>query len=324
MKWFAPRAALAVAAFLCTATSLHAAQAGRTTAIARYGLELDGTAVGFVTLAQGGNAVAAVVKEPAGTDPFVKKHIAQPGYRDIVIEFGADMAPAVFDWIKLTLQRQYAPKNGAVVALDFRYRPTSRLEFTGAQITEVTFPGADAASRNAGRFVLRLTPVFTTLNRTPAATPFSVPLASRTRSLSENLFTLTINGISGLQGVTKVEQITVSLPLLVDPSAVCLHCEPTPPPPVDFPSIVFTLADSRADSVYQWFNDFVLNGNSDDAAERTGTLSYLTSTGGVRFALNFFHLGIFEVASNTDTAQPTVTVSMYCEQIAFEHFPSTP
>ena len=128
-------------------------------------------------------------------------------------------------------------------------------------------------------------------------------------------------GITGLQSVSKVEPITVKLPLLIDPSLVCLHCDPVPVPPIDFPTVSFTLADAHADSVYQWLNDFVLNGNNDDSAERTGALNFVAS-GSPRFTLNFSHLGIFEISSDTDAAADaikTVTVSMYCEQMSFDH-----
>src|SRR5262249_42503446 len=137
----------------------------------------------------------------------------------------------------------------------------------------------------------------------------------------ENTFSFAIDGVSGLEFVSKVEQITVELPLLIDPSLFCKICEASPPPPIDVPTITFTLPEVRADSVYQWFNDFVLNGNNDDAAERKGPLNFLTTTGSPRFTLNFLHLGIFDIVS--DSGAPgtiqSVTVSMYCEQIAFDH-----
>jgi len=325
MNRLALSAALGALIVVCASSSLYAAPPARSFTSARFGLELDGAAVGMVSIVQGGNAVGNVVKEPAGEDPFVKKHLGNVGYRDIVIEFGADMAPAMFDWIKAALQRQYAPKNGAIVTLDLNRRARSRLEFTGAQITEVTFPAADGASRDVVQFVVRLTPLVTTQNRNPSPAVFGGPTA-RTTAIRENLFSFTINGISGLQYVTKVEQITVKLPLLIDPSLVCAICEPVPVPPIDFPTISFTLAEAHAESVDQWLNDFVVNGNNDDAAERSGALSFMLNAS-ARFTLSFSHLGIVEMASEiTDGTSNTimkVVVSMYCEQIAFDHFGST-
>jgi hypothetical protein len=321
MNRFAIGAALGALMVVCTSSGVHAAPPGRSLGSGGIGLELDGTAVGLVTVVQGGNAVGNVVKEPAGEDPFVKKHLGNVGYHDIVIQFGADMAPAVFDWIGLALQRQYAPKNGAIVMLDFSRRARSRLEFTGAQITEVTFPSADAASRDTVKFTVRLTPLQTTLNRNPPQVVFGGS-QSRPASVRENAFSFTINGIAGLQNVTKVEQITVTLPWLVDPALVCSICEPVPTPPIDFPTVSFTLAEAQAESVYQWLGDFVLNGNNDDAAERSGALNFVVN-GSARFTLNFSHLGIFEIAAaDTDATSnsiATLKVSTYCEQIAFAH-----
>ena len=207
MNLFARGAALGALTLLCTSSSLHAGQARGYTTV-KLGLELEGAAVGFVSVVQGGNAVGSVVKEPAGEESFVKKHLDNVGYHDIVIEFGADMAPAVFDWIKLALQREYAPKNGAIVTLDLNGTARSRLEFAGAQITEVTFPAADAAAKDSVRFIVRLTPISTTLNRTPSPSP--TLFGGAKKGISGNTFSFTINGITGLNFVSKVEQITSS------------------------------------------------------------------------------------------------------------------
>ena len=314
--------ALGALIVVCASSSLHAAPPGRSLVTGRFGLELDGTAVGFVSLVQGGNAFGDVVKEPAGEDPFVKKHLGNVGHRDIVIEFVGGMAPAVSDWIQLALQRQYLPKNGAIVAVDFSNRVRSRLEFTGAQITGVTFPSADAGSREAARFIVRLTPLFTTVNRAPSPASFSVPLSKTAGGVRENAFSFTIDGINDLQYVTKVEQITVKLPLLVDPSLVCVKCDPVPVPPIDFPTVSFTMGAAHADSVDQWLTDFVLNGNNQDSAERNGALIFL-SNGTPSFGLSFSHLGIFEISSDAEVASDairSVTVSMYCEQMSFQRF----
>jgi hypothetical protein len=323
MNRFALSGALGALIVVCASAGLYAAPPDRVFSSGRFGLELDGTAVGFVSLVQGGNALGSVVKEPAGEDPFIKKHLGNVGYRDIVIEFGGSMPPAVSDWIQLALQRQYAPKNGAIVAVDFNNRVRSRLEFTGAQITEVTFPSADADSREAAHFIVRLTPLFTTVNRAPSPASFSAPL-SKTTALRESAFSFTIDGINDLQYVSKVEQITVKLPLLVDPSLVCLTCDPVPVPPIDFPTVSFTTAAAHAGSVDQWLTDFVLNGNNADSAERNGALIFL-SNGSPSFALSFSHLGIFEISSDAESAYDAirrVTVSMYCEQMSFQRFGS--
>src|SRR5262245_5919811 len=136
MNRFALRAVLGALIVVCPSSRLCATPQARTFVAGKFGLELDGAPVGIVSVVQGGNAVGDVVKEPAGEDPFVKKHLGSVGYHDIVIGFGADMGPAMFDWIKLALQRQFARKNGAILTLDFNRRVRSRLEFTGAQITE--------------------------------------------------------------------------------------------------------------------------------------------------------------------------------------------
>src|SRR5947207_7127402 len=100
-------------------------------------LELNGAIVGPVKIAAGGNVTADVVKEPGGEDVFVKKHLANPGYRDIVLQFDGNIDQAVYDWMRMALLRQYAPRDGAVIVASTGATPTvtRRLEFSSAQLT---------------------------------------------------------------------------------------------------------------------------------------------------------------------------------------------
>jgi hypothetical protein len=280
----------------------------------------------MVSVVQGGNAIGNVVKEPAGEDPFIKKHLGNVGYRDIVIEFGADMAPAMFDWIKAALQRQYGPKNGAIVTLDLNRRARSRLEFTGAQITEVTVPSG--RRRQQGRRSIRR-PADSARDD---AEPESVSRGVR-RAHGQD------DGYSR-EPVLVHDQRDQRTPVRDEGGADygqapaagrsvpgLRHLRARAGSADRLPTVSFTLAEAHAESVDQWLNDFVVNGNNDDAAERSGALSFMLNAS-ARFTLSFSHLGIVEMAPEiTDGTSNTilkVIVSMYCEQIAFDHFSSTP
>jgi hypothetical protein len=154
-----------IAVTLALTVPTLAAAPPRSFAAGKFGLELDGTFVGFVTKAEGGNIFAGVVKELPGEDFFVKKHLASPTSRDITLEFGAGMDPVLYNWIKGSLLRQYLPKNGAVLMIDFQGTVRSRLAFEQAQITQVTFPELDAASKEPIQFSVTITPTFTSLDR---------------------------------------------------------------------------------------------------------------------------------------------------------------
>ena len=320
MTRFTKHLALIALTAALTAPTLVAAPPPRGIVVSSFGLELGGTFVGFITKVEGGSVFANVVKEPSGEDFFLKKHLTAPSSRDIVLEFGAGMDSRLYEWIKGSLQRQYLPKSGAVLTIDYKGDVLSRLEFENAQITQITFPALDGKSKEQIRFSIRLTPTSTSLNRKPVS---SVPVGKRPNALLASSFRLAIDGLD-MSHALEIDALTIDLPLVADPASVCLHCDPTPTPPIDFANLIVTLSAAHADTAYDWLEDFVINGNNSDESERSGALDYLSADFHTSlFQLAFKGLGIFEIApvptSNTDTIA-RVVVAMYCEQIAFNFF----
>jgi hypothetical protein len=62
-----------------------------------FALEIDGQSVGFLKSFEGGFAKAEVISESASAGAFVKKHIGQPRYQDIVLECDPIMPKPLFD-----------------------------------------------------------------------------------------------------------------------------------------------------------------------------------------------------------------------------------
>ena len=82
------------------------------------------------------------------------------------------------------------------------------------------------------------------------------------------------------------------------------------------------LPESHAETFYDWFNSFVIKGNSGAAGEKTGTLEFLSpSRQDVFFTLTFRGLGIVKVAplkfESGSEGIRSVRAEMYCEQISF-------
>lgn len=288
----------------------------RSYAASNFFLELDGIQVGAVSSVEGGLAFGDVVKLP-GDDFFFKKHLGNAGFRDIRFEIGAGLDKSFYAWLAASLEMNYLRKDGAIVGADFNGNVLSRLEFTRALITEVTFPAVDANSKEAARMSIVLTPDETVLNR-KASGKLGKSATSKKAWLTSN-FRFSIDGLEdATKRVTKVEALTVKLPHIGD----CFKCEEAPPTPlVDFPHVVMTIGEP-ADAVYDWFDDFVIKGNNSDEQERGGTLEYLTPDGKTPlFTLRFKNLGIFElmpVVEDGAAAQiRRLLAAMYCESIEF-------
>ena len=299
-----------------------AAPPARSFTSGNFVLEIDGIHAGLVLAAEGGLAFSDVVKE-AGEEFFFKKHIGNPGYRDIRLEFAGGMDKSVYDAIALALQGQGPRLNGALLRTDFNGKVISRLEFVRAQITAVTFPAADATSKNTARFSIVLTPEQTYLAR--GASGVVAKSTAKQKNMLESSFRLSIDGLNTTR-VSKVEAMTVRLPLISGSGGTefCLRCQdfvPINPTRVDFPNVVISLADdAKAVSVYDWFDDFVISGNNDDSREKNGTLEFLTpDQKSTLFTIKFKNLGIFELMPLVDesTAATRLMAAMYCESMEF-------
>jgi hypothetical protein len=290
----------------------------RSYAAGRFALEIEGNIVGSVTGAEGGLAFGEVVREPS-EDFFFKKHLGNAGFRDIRLEFGADMDKSFYNSIALALQGQLVRLNGAILGADFNNNVVSRLEFQDALITEVGFPAADAASKDVVRLSIVLSPDRTALNRKPSGKLNLKSTITQKKWLSST-FRLTIDGVD-TKRVTKIDALTIKLPRLrFGDEVACLHCENlSGPAQVDFPDLVVTTGEP-ADSWYDWFEGFVVQGNNDDSQEKGGTLEYLASDlKTVLFTIKFRNLGIFELMQAAvdagGSSVPRLLAAMYCESM---------
>lgn len=317
---------------VCAVATIVSSEAGvvaapppaRAFAAGRFALELEGMHVGFVSAAEGGLAFGEVVKE-AGEEFFFKKHLGNPGYQDIRLEFGTGMDKSVYAWIALALQGQGGRKNGALLRTDFNGNVVSRLDFQRALIAEVTFPAADAAGKTPVHLTIVLTPETTSFNRN-ASGKVTTSLTKQQKAAFSASFQLSIAGLDTSR-VSKVESMTVTLPRFSGGGGgeFCIRCEdvvPIAPTKIDFPNVVMTLSEASAGPVYEWFEDFVIFGNNDDSREKSGMLEFLTADGkSTVFTINFKNLGIFELMPLSAEAGAdkiaSVMAAMYCESMEF-------
>src|SRR6188472_1936087 len=174
---------LSIVAWSSAAAQTTTAAVTRSYTASNFVLELDGVQVGAIVSTEGGSAFGGVVKE-TGEDFFVKKHLGFPGYHDIRFEVGPGMEKTFFNWISQSLQGKASPMNGAILSVNYAGTIVTRLEFTRAQITEVTIPAAEAASKENIRILIGLTPEQTFLNRSPGPTSSKIGSSKAQRALS--------------------------------------------------------------------------------------------------------------------------------------------
>jgi phage tail-like protein len=295
----------------------------RTATSEQFAVELDGASIGLVKSVEGGAATADVVTEPVGPDGIVRKRVASVHYDDITLTCGTGMSGVFYTWIADTLNRQTSRKNGAVVSADSNAEEVSRLSFQQALISEIAFPALDASSKEAAYLTVKIAPEMT--RRTTGHGPQVNKTAHAQKQFVQANFRLDIPGLDCTR-VTAIDAITIRQTLVEDPVGAVREYQKEPAS-LEIPNLAVVLQESRADSFYDWFDDFVIRGNNGADAEKSGTLQYLAPAGkDALFTLDFHGLGIFKLTplkfESARESPRLVRAEMYCEEISFKYDPS--
>lgn len=284
----------------------------------RFALELDGQFVEFLKSVDGGFAKADVINQTLPQSPFANKRIGPPKYLDIAIQCGPMMPRPLFDWINATLTGRPVRKNGAIITGTFDLKEQSRLQFSNALISEITFPACDGAAKEPAYITVKISPEFTQpLKGSGAVMKGDIAKAQQKLWLPAN-FGLTIDGLD-CSGVAKIDAFTIKQHASQD-SIGDRRDYQKEAGKLEIPNLAIYLSESRAGTFYEWFQDMVIKGNAGDDKERRGTLMLLDPTRRtVLLTLTFEHLGIFgfspdRAEANADQLR-RVKAEMYCEQI---------
>jgi hypothetical protein len=271
-----------------------------------FALWLDGETT-LLTGAAGGEIFVVVAEVPAGPGPFVRKHLTQVRFEDITAAVGFAMSDVLFDWIAAAWAASDQPKDGALLAVDNKFAIKSERQFTGARIAATTIPTLDAASKSASPLSVRLTPASIVL--VPGAGKLQLGNLKQRLWQASN-FRLEIDGLD-CSKVSRIESFTV-------PGAARGK--------VDFPELAITLSAASAASWAAWFQDFVINSNNGDAAEKQGRIVFLLPNLTALARIELQGLGIFRLAAvPSETGQiARLTAGLYCERMSLHRESPSP
>jgi len=289
----------------------------------KYALEVGRISAGWIQKFSGGSATAEVVTEKIGIDHLARKHLAGVKYEDIVLEVGTGMSKGFYEWIKAAWDGKSVRQDGAVIVTDYDFKEQSRKTFHLALITETVLPALDAASKDAAKMTVKLTPEWvrtTTGSGKQISTPGGNAQAQK-KWLPSN-FKLDIPGLDCTR-VNKIGELVVKQKVVDNPVGELRDYEKDPGH-LEFGNLTVTMAESLADSWYKWFEDFVIKGNCGQDQEKSGSLIYLASdmkTELLRVSLS--NLGIFKLAEEHVEAGSEgirrVKAELYVERMQFQY-----
>jgi len=311
-----------VAAFASTTVrDAVGAIAVRTYVGGRVSLELEGVNIGSVDKASGGQAVGSVAfDKQAGA--FSKKHIAGIKYEDIQFDLGAGASKEFFTWLSASMNGTRPAKSGALLESDVDGTLRNKLAFSNATIADVTFPALDATSgKNAAFLTVTLSPEKTT--RSAAGGKADSKIGAKTKAWIQSNFRVTIPGLEdATRSISKVDALSVRFKTVSNAVGVTREYQRTPVS-ADISNLIITVPESRAASLYKWQEEFLGQGKSGDANEKTATIELLdASLKGVLFTVSLKGVGVVSVASApVEAGQESVRnvqAELYVESAAFE------
>jgi len=273
--------------------------------------------------AEGGGATSDVISEKLGPDHIVHKHLAGVKYEDITVNCNAGMAKNFYEWIKASFDHKHIRKDGSIHSCDYDSNIMQTMDFFHALITEIGFPASDAASKDAAKLVVKMSPETTRKKKGSGKAELKID-AKKAKLWTARNFKLEIAGLD-CSHVNKVEALTVKQKV-VEHAVGEMRDYQKEPANIEFPNLVVTLSKHTSESWDKWHEDFVIKGHNDTAGEKTGALHYLTEDlKTTLFSLDFHGLGIFKASDDKlEAANENIKrckYELYCEEIQFKPGP---
>jgi len=288
----------------------------RSNAVENLMFTLDGVQCGFVKSVRGGDASAEVIEEQAGPTHYVKKHIGPPKYEEFAVQIDLDLARALYEWIAASWAMNYQRKDGSIVSADYALTSKSERQFFHALLTETTFPALDAASKDPAHLTIKFAPEYT--KTTKASGKLTTPAKQAQKKWVASNFRLELDGLDCTK-VSAIDSFTVKQAIATDDIGDARDYVKEPGK-LEFPNLRVTMPEAAAATWQTWFDDFVINGNNDDAKEKSGAIVFLSPDRKAELArVNLFNVGIFALRRKAQEANVEsvrrVTAELYCERM---------
>lgn len=301
--------------FAFASVSTRAATTARTFAAAQA-FSINGVDCPEVVSWSGGDIRGSVV-ETASAGSVTKKHIGQVGYEPILVKAVPPLSPALSACLA-----DLCANRSTAVTLELSGSDPKPLQAANAQLIEARFGALDGS----GKDTYEITFVFRAESVRPlaSATKPSARTAKTSRALASN-FSFTLGNLDTNRVASIAPFIitraagTDSVGAMRDPSLQMGFTK--------FSDLVVVISDASAASWTAWRDDFLVNGNSTDEKELTGSLTLLgPDMKTPLLSLQISHVGITRFAHNPSSNEAILrsTATLYCEQITLITSATTP
>jgi hypothetical protein len=261
-----------------------------------FELLIDGHAsTAYLKSVDGGFTKAQLVDEPVGPTNERIKHTSVVEIDPFTIDFGISGANDILRWIQGSWNRKYSRRNGTVSHANFNLQKTFEHEFREALITETSFPALDGSSKEAAYMKIKVQPEFVRTKKLAGSEMAQGNLGKKQKMWMSSGFRLNIDGIDEMKYTNKVEAFTIKqgIKKFYVGQERFPQVEPTK---IEFPHIVGTIALEYADKLMEWHEKYVMKGQSDPKAQKTGAIEFLTpQRDKTIFSINMYEIGLMSL-----------------------------
>jgi hypothetical protein len=245
---------------------------GRSYTPGNFVLDVEGYSVAFLKKFSGLSMQGDVVNNDLGPDNVQKKHIANIKWTSGKASIGIGMGKGMYDWIRMSFDKAYMPKNGSFTAADFDYKAQARIDFESALITSVTVPTLDGSSKDAAYFDVEFEPEKVRWSK-GGGEDIRSKLGPKQKAWLCSNFRFELGGLP-TQRVAKIDSFTWKCS--VTPDQIGIHREPTKhPAKVTVPDIKGSISYADHQAWADWAKKWFVDGHHLEGDELNGRIVFL-------------------------------------------------
>lgn len=268
-----------------------------------FELAIDGhVSTAYLKSVEGGYVKAQPIAEPIGTHIDQIKHSSVVDIEPFTIDCGFAGAGDVMRWIQASWRKDFNRRNGQITHANFDLKKTFEHEFYDALISETTFPALDGASKDAAFLKIKVQPERVLTRKLAGNQRVTGTITPKQKQWLPSNFRFTIDGIDEMKYANKIESFTIKqgIKKLYTGEDRFPQIEPTK---IEFPAISGTIALEYADKLLKWYDDYVVKGQNDHKAQKTGSIEFLApDLKKTLFAINLYEVGLLHCSATPSTA----------------------
>lgn len=287
-------------------------------AASRFQFTTDGASPGYVRKFMGGDLVADKVESKLGAFNENKKSISGVKYEALTVELAMSMGKAMWDWADAAFNYNASKKNFETALADANGNIQMSKVYMDCLLSEFTIPKLDASSKDLGWLTLKIQPQTTRVTMGGGGKVAGEQGKNVQKQWLCNSFRLDIAGLDCSQ-VKSIDSITFKLGHAVNDLGQFRENEIIPTS-VTMPDLKVVISAVTAQTWYDKYKSFVVDGNCSDADELTGTLEFLAGDmNTVLGSLEFRNMGItkfsMDAAEAGKDAVMNATIEFYVEGV---------